>query len=58
MKVGVWLIGARGSIATTVVAGAAAVKSGLSPAAGCVTETTRLRFVRPARNRRSGLQRS
>jgi myo-inositol-1-phosphate synthase len=38
MKVGVWLIGARGSIATTVVAGAAAVKSGLSPAVGCVTE--------------------
>jgi myo-inositol-1-phosphate synthase len=38
MKVGVWLIGARGSVATTVVAGAAAVKCGLSPAVGCVTE--------------------
>jgi myo-inositol-1-phosphate synthase len=38
MKVGVWLIGARGSIATTVIAGAAAVKCGLTAAVGCVTE--------------------
>ncbi|HEX6523990.1 MAG TPA: inositol-3-phosphate synthase [Streptosporangiaceae bacterium] len=38
MQVGVWLIGARGSVATTVVAGAAAVRGGLSSAAGCVTE--------------------
>jgi myo-inositol-1-phosphate synthase len=38
MKVGVWLIGARGSIATTVVAGVAAVKCGLSAPVGCVTE--------------------
>jgi myo-inositol-1-phosphate synthase len=38
MKIGVWLIGARGSIATTVVAGTAAVKCGLSAAVGCVTE--------------------
>lgn len=38
MKIGVWLIGARGSVATTVVAGAAAVNGGLSSAAGCVTE--------------------
>jgi myo-inositol-1-phosphate synthase len=38
MGTGVWLIGARGSVATTVVAGAAAVRSGLAPATGCVTE--------------------
>ncbi|WP_415953556.1 inositol-3-phosphate synthase [Streptomyces sp. KLOTTS4A1] len=37
--VGVWLIGARGSVATTVVAGAAAVAAGLHPATGMVTET-------------------
>jgi myo-inositol-1-phosphate synthase len=38
MSTGVWLIGARGSVATTVVAGAAAVRAGLAPATGCVTE--------------------
>ena len=38
MKLGVWLIGARGSVATTVVAGAAAIRAGLSDATGCVTE--------------------
>jgi myo-inositol-1-phosphate synthase len=32
------LIGARGSVATTVVAGAAAVRAGLAPATGCVTD--------------------
>ncbi|MBC9713476.1 inositol-3-phosphate synthase [Streptomyces sp. TRM66268-LWL] len=36
---GVWLVGARGSVATTVVAGAAAVAAGLHPATGMVTET-------------------
>ncbi|MFC5821039.1 inositol-3-phosphate synthase [Nonomuraea harbinensis] len=30
--VGVWLIGARGSAATTVVAGAAAIRAGLATA--------------------------
>ncbi|MGH9001551.1 MAG: inositol-3-phosphate synthase [Acidimicrobiia bacterium] len=34
---GVWLIGARGSVATTTVAGAAAVGAGLVPATGLVT---------------------
>lgn len=34
---GVWLIGARGSVATTVVAGAAAVRAGLADLTGCVT---------------------
>lgn len=38
-RVGVWLIGARGSVATTVVAGSAAVTAGLHAPTGMVTET-------------------
>jgi myo-inositol-1-phosphate synthase len=38
-RTGVWLIGARGSVATTTVTGAAAVAAGLHPATGMVTET-------------------
>ncbi|MFJ5213963.1 inositol-3-phosphate synthase [Streptomyces sp. NPDC088354] len=38
-RTGVWLIGARGSVATTAVAGCAAVTAGLRPATGMVTET-------------------
>ncbi|MGI5459462.1 inositol-3-phosphate synthase [Streptomyces sp. CA-249302] len=38
-RVGVWLIGARGSVATTVVAGCAAVTAGLHAPVGLVTET-------------------
>lgn len=38
-RVGVWLIGARGSVATTVIAGCAAVTAGLHPPTGMVTET-------------------
>ncbi|WP_248958689.1 inositol-3-phosphate synthase [Sphaerisporangium perillae] len=38
MDVGVWLIGARGSVATTVVTGAAALRAGLAAPIGCVTE--------------------
>ncbi|TPQ21586.1 inositol-3-phosphate synthase [Streptomyces sporangiiformans] len=38
-RVGVWLIGARGSVATTVVAGCAAMTAGLHPPTGMVTET-------------------
>ncbi|WP_328492945.1 inositol-3-phosphate synthase [Streptomyces sp. NBC_00414] len=38
-RVGVWLIGARGSVATTAVAGCAAVTAGLHPPTGMVTET-------------------
>ncbi|MEU4099017.1 inositol-3-phosphate synthase [Streptomyces sp. NPDC026673] len=34
-----WLIGARGSVATTAVVGCAAVTAGLHPATGMVTET-------------------
>lgn len=36
---GVWLVGARGSVATTAVAGCAAVAAGLQPPTGLVTET-------------------
>ncbi|MEV5981279.1 inositol-3-phosphate synthase [Streptomyces sp. NPDC052114] len=36
---GVWLVGARGSVATTAVAGCAAVAAGLRPPTGMVTET-------------------
>ncbi|WP_149550942.1 inositol-3-phosphate synthase [Streptomyces marokkonensis] len=36
---GVWFIGARGSVATTAVAGCAAVAAGLHPPTGMVTET-------------------
>ncbi|MGW2562377.1 inositol-3-phosphate synthase [Streptomyces sp. NPDC001514] len=39
VRTGVWLIGARGSVATTAVAGCAAVTAGLHPATGMVTET-------------------
>ncbi|MEU0275758.1 inositol-3-phosphate synthase [Streptomyces sp. NPDC006307] len=38
-RVGVWLVGARGSVATTAVAGCAAVAAGLHPPTGMVTET-------------------
>src|SRR5690242_5385039 len=38
-RVGVWLIGARGSVATTAVAGCAAVTAGMRPPTGLVTET-------------------
>ncbi|RMI33162.1 inositol-3-phosphate synthase [Streptomyces triticirhizae] len=36
-RVGVWLIGARGSVATTTVAGRAALAAGLHPPTGLVT---------------------
>ncbi|MFF4833680.1 inositol-3-phosphate synthase [Streptomyces sp. NPDC001315] len=39
IRAGVWLIGARGSVATTVVAGCAAVTAGLHAPTGMVTET-------------------
>lgn len=38
-RVGVWLIGARGSVATTAVAGCAALTAGLRPPTGMLTET-------------------
>ncbi|WP_073951766.1 inositol-3-phosphate synthase [Streptomyces kebangsaanensis] len=38
-RTGVWLIGARGSVATTVITGCAAVTAGLHPPTGMLTET-------------------
>ena len=38
-RTGVWLIGSRGSVATTTITGAAAVAAGIAPATGVVTET-------------------
>ncbi len=37
-KVGVWLIGARGGVATTVIVGWAALKQGLTPDCGLVSQ--------------------
>jgi myo-inositol-1-phosphate synthase len=37
-KTGVWFVGARGSVATTALAGAAAVRAGLAAPTGCVAE--------------------
>lgn len=37
-RTGVWLIGARGSVATTAMCGAAALRAGLVEPIGCVTE--------------------
>jgi myo-inositol-1-phosphate synthase len=39
---GLWLIGARGSVATTAVCGLAALRAGLAPATGCVSEQLEL----------------
>ncbi|NUR89390.1 MAG: myo-inositol-1-phosphate synthase, partial [Nonomuraea sp.] len=43
MSTGVWLIGARGSVAVTSVLGALAVRAGLADPTGCVLETPGLR---------------
>ncbi len=37
MRAGIWLIGARGSVATTSVLGALALRAGLTEPVGCVT---------------------
>ncbi|MEV8567763.1 inositol-3-phosphate synthase [Streptomyces sp. NPDC051322] len=37
-RTGVWLVGGRGSVATTVIAGTAALRAGLAGPVGCVTE--------------------
>ncbi|MEU4770288.1 inositol-3-phosphate synthase [Actinosynnema sp. NPDC023794] len=42
---GLWLIGARGSVATTAVCGLLALRAGLTPATGCVTERPELAGV-------------
>ena len=38
-KLGVWLIGARGSVATTAIVGAAAIRAGAASPRGCVSES-------------------
>ena len=43
MSTGVWLVGARGSVATTSVLGALALRAGLAAPTGCVTEHPELR---------------
>ncbi|WBB54482.1 inositol-3-phosphate synthase [Verrucosispora sp. WMMD573] len=40
MRTGVWLVGARGSVATTSIVGALALRAGLTGPTGCVTELT------------------
>ncbi|MFI7488629.1 inositol-3-phosphate synthase [Micromonospora echinaurantiaca] len=43
MRTGVWLVGARGSVATTSIVGALALRAGLAGPTGCVTELAELR---------------
>lgn len=38
-RTGVWLVGARGSVATTAIMGAAGVRDRITPTTGCVTES-------------------
>lgn len=45
-RVGIWLLGARGSVATTAALGLAAVAEGLAPMTGLVTETSAFSGVR------------
>ncbi|GGM65001.1 inositol-3-phosphate synthase [Dactylosporangium sucinum] len=46
MRTGVWLVGARGSVAVTSIVGAAALRAGLTEPIGCVTEHPALRSAR------------
>lgn len=43
MSLGVWLVGGRGSVAVTSMIGAFALRAGLVPATGCVTELPEFR---------------
>jgi myo-inositol-1-phosphate synthase len=43
MRTGIWLIGARGSVAVTSTVGALALRAGLAEPTGCVTELAALR---------------
>ncbi|WP_199509614.1 inositol-3-phosphate synthase [Nucisporomicrobium flavum] len=43
MRTGIWLMGARGSVAVTALAGASALRARLVEATGCVTELPELR---------------
>ncbi|GAA4866553.1 inositol-3-phosphate synthase [Saccharopolyspora cebuensis] len=42
-RTGLWLNGARGSVATTTIVGLAALRAGLAPPTGCVTELPGIR---------------
>jgi myo-inositol-1-phosphate synthase len=44
-RTGLWLIGARGSVATTAVSGLLALRAGLAPPTGCVTARAELADV-------------
>ncbi|GFJ92159.1 inositol-3-phosphate synthase [Phytohabitans rumicis] len=43
MATGIWLVGARGSVAVTSMVGATALRAGLAEPTGCVTELSQLR---------------
>ncbi|GAA1617764.1 inositol-3-phosphate synthase [Actinoplanes couchii] len=43
MSLGIWLVGGRGSVAVTSMIGAFALRAGLAPATGCVTELPEFR---------------
>ena len=43
MRTGVWLVGARGSVAVSSLVGALAVRASLAEPVGCVTELPALR---------------
>jgi myo-inositol-1-phosphate synthase len=45
MRTGIWLIGARGSVAVTATVGAMALRAGLAEPVGCVTELPPLRVA-------------
>ena len=46
MRAGIWLIGARGSVATTTIVGTLALRAGLAEPTGCVTAHPALSGVR------------
>ncbi|WP_063746889.1 inositol-3-phosphate synthase [Catenuloplanes japonicus] len=46
-RTGVWLMGARGSVATTAITGALAIRAGLAAPDGCVTELFDLPWLPP-----------
>ena len=58
MRTGVWLVGARGSVAVTSIVGALALRAGLAPPVGCVTELPALRSPALPGLGRPGLRRS
>ena len=57
-RVGVWLVGGRGSVATTALTGAAAVAAGLAEPTGLVTMRPAFDRARAARARRPRLRRA